>query len=95
MLVQNTQVAHAQISEMLTPFNRMMQTGGSYLFWNTATPAGIAALDGEVNRQALAIAYSNDFLLMFWVTVPTALLLLVMRGGQTQGAPAPAHAMAD
>ena len=79
MLVQNTQIMHAQIAEGLTGFNRMLQNGGAYFFWNTATNAGRMALNGEVSRQALAIAYTDDFKLMFWVSLPTALLVLFMR----------------
>ena len=91
MLAQNAQIVHAQLAEGLTGFNRMLQTGGAYLFWNTATSAGRMALNGEVSRQALAIAYTDDFKLMFWVCLPTALLLLLMRKpGQAQkAAPAP------
>ncbi len=96
MLAQNTQILHAQIAGTLTPFNRTMQSGGAYLNWNAATPAGLAALNGEVSRQALAIAYSNNFLLMFWVTLPAAFLVLLMRGSKSAGAPAaPVHAAAD
>jgi MFS transporter, DHA2 family, multidrug resistance protein len=95
MLAQNTQVVHAQIGELLTPFNRMMQTGGAYLLWNAATAGGRAALNAEVTRQALAIAYTDDFKLMFWVTLPTALLLLMMRRPAMGGAAAPVHAVAD
>ena len=94
MLAQNAQIAHAGIVEWLTPFNRMMQTGGAYLRWNAATSAGRAALDAEVGRQALAIAYTDDFLLMFWVTLPTALLLLLMRRPARPPAGAPV-AIAD
>jgi hypothetical protein len=39
----------------------MLQTGGSYLFWNVTTFGGRAALNGDVTRQALAISYSNDW----------------------------------
>ena len=97
MLAQNTQIVHAQIGELLTPFNRMLQTGGAYLLWNSATVAGKAALNAEVTRQATAISYVNDFKLMFWVSVPTALLLLLMRKPrQAPGAaPAEAHAVLD
>jgi DHA2 family multidrug resistance protein len=95
LLAQNTQIVHSQIGELLTPFNRMMQTGGAYLFWNSATSGGLSALNAEVSRQALAIAYTDDFLLMFWVTLPTALLLLLMRRPPAQPAGNLAHAMAD
>jgi DHA2 family multidrug resistance protein len=96
---------HTRIGEGLTPFNRMLQTGGSYLFWNVTTFGGRAALNGEVTRQALAISYSNDFLLMMWISLPTALLLLIMQRpkrpaakAQSAGAAAaasPAHAVLD
>ena len=97
MLAQNTQIVHAQLSELLTPFNRMMQTGGAYLLWNSATVAGKSALNAEVTRQAIAISYVNDFKLMFWVSLPTALLLLLMRKPRQPagGAPAEAHAVLD
>ena len=95
MLAQNTQVMHSQIAETLTGFNRMLQTGGAYLMWNTATSGGRAALNAEVTRQAMAIAYVDDFLLMFWVTLPTALLLLLMRKPKQMAAPEPGHAVME
>jgi MFS transporter, DHA2 family, multidrug resistance protein len=79
LLAQNTQVLHAQIAEGLTPFNHMMQTAGAYLYWNNASAPGLAALNAEVTKQAIAIAYTNDFKLMFLVSLPTALLIMLMR----------------
>jgi len=79
MLAHNAQVMHAQIAEHVTPFNPMLQTGGAYLFWNLVNPRGLMALNGEVTRQAMIVAYANDFLLMFLITVPTAFLLLLIR----------------
>ncbi|MCC6947149.1 MAG: DHA2 family efflux MFS transporter permease subunit [Bradyrhizobiaceae bacterium] len=84
MLAHNAQVMHAQIAEHVTPFNPMLQTGGAYLFWNLVNPRGLMALNGEVTRQALIVAYANDFLLMFLITVPTAFLLLLMRRSRRQ-----------
>ena len=96
MLAQNTQIMHAQISEGLTPFNRMLQTGGAYLSWNVATARGRSALNGEVTRQAIAIAYTDDFKLMFWVTLFTASMIFLMRRPKLAGAnPAPAHVLVD
>ena len=93
MLAQNSQIVHAQLAEGLTGFNRVLQNGGAYLFWNTATYAGRAALNGEVSRQALAVAYTNDFMLMFWVSLPTALLVLLMRRPKKAQKAAPAQPM--
>ena len=93
MLAQNSQIVHAQLAEGLTGFNRVLQNGGAYLFWNTATYAGRAALNGEVSRQALAVAYTHDFKLMFWVSLPTALLVLLMRRPKQAQKAAPAQPM--
>ena len=79
LLAQNTQIVHARIAEHVTPFNRMLQTGGAYLHWNAAVPRGLQALNDEVTRQAQIIAYANDFKLMLLVSVPVALLLILMR----------------
>src|SRR5438477_5644456 len=43
LFVHNTQILHAEIAEQVTPFNRMLQTGGAYLLWNLTTPPGITA----------------------------------------------------
>ena len=79
LLAQSTQVMHARISEAVTPFNRMLQGNGAYLFWNSAMPPGLAALNAEVTRQATIIAYTNDFKFMLWIMAPTALVLLILR----------------
>jgi DHA2 family multidrug resistance protein len=79
LLVENTQAVHAAIAEQVTPFNRMLQTGGAYLYWNSATQYGLRALDTEITRQASIIAYMDDFKLMLLVSLPAVLLLFLMR----------------
>jgi DHA2 family multidrug resistance protein len=92
MLAQNTQIMHAQLVEHVTPFNRMLQTGASYFFWNSATSFGLEALNHQITFQAMAIAYTDDFKLMFWVSLPTALLLLLMRRPKMKTAQPPSNA---
>jgi DHA2 family multidrug resistance protein len=82
LLAHNTQLMHAQIAEHVHPFNRMLQTGAAHLFWNTATPNGLAAINEEVTRQASIIAYVDDFKLLFLVCLPMALLVPFMRRPQ-------------
>mgnify|MGYP005812733267 CR=1 FL=1 len=94
LLAQNTQIMHAQIAERLTPFNHMMQTLGAYFFWNNASAPGLAALNAEVTHQAVAIAYTNDFKLMFLVSLPIALLILLMRRTRPMAID-PSHAVMD
>ena len=79
LLAQNTQIVHAQLAEHVTPFNRMLQTAGAYLMWNSATLAGLSALNDEITRQASIIAYMDDFKFMLVICIPAALLLPLMR----------------
>jgi DHA2 family multidrug resistance protein len=79
LLAQNTQILHARIAENVTPYNRMLQTGSAYLFWNASRAKGLIGLNDEITRQAQIIAYANDFKLMLIVSIPVALLLLLMR----------------
>jgi len=95
LLAQNTQTMHAELAQSVTPFNRMLQTGGAYALWNSATSAGLEALNNEVTRQSLNIAYIDDFKLMLWVSLPTALLLLFMRKPRVATAPSAEPAVLD
>jgi DHA2 family multidrug resistance protein len=49
------------------------------MIWDWSTSAGVAALNGEVTRQALMIAYLNDFRLMMYMTLFAVPLLLLLR----------------
>src|SRR5262245_31430815 len=91
LLSQGTQIMHARIAESVTPFNRSLQTGAALFMWNSATGPGKAALNAEVTRQASIIAYANDFKFMLFVTLATALLLLLLRKPGTAAAPSPEH----
>jgi DHA2 family multidrug resistance protein len=64
LLVSSGQANHADIAGYVTPFNRLLQTGMAAQIWNPTSLAGRAALDGEVTRQAMTIAYLNDFWLI-------------------------------
>ena len=79
LLEQNTQIEHAALAGQVTTFNRTLQSAGAYLYWNSATQAGLSALNNEITRQALIIAYMDDFKLMLMVSVPAVLLLFLMR----------------
>ena len=74
-LTRGTQTSHAGLAAMATPFNRVLQSGPL----NLTHPHSMQTLDGMINRQALIIAYNNDYLMMTLVTLPALLLLLFMR----------------
>ena len=62
LLSRNTQINHAEIASRLTPFGDNAAQIAAMIGTNAAT--GLAALNGEVTRQASAIAFLNDFWLM-------------------------------
>ncbi len=79
ILGHEAQVSHAIFSESITPFRAALRGPDVPTLWSSFSTAGIAALNGEVNRQALVQAYINDFRLMMVMTLLTFPLLLVLR----------------
>ena len=79
LLARNTQTMHAELTEHVTPFNRLFDQPIVHRLWDLGTVAGRAALNQEVTRQASIIAYADDFKLMFLVTLTAIPLLLLMR----------------
>jgi DHA2 family multidrug resistance protein len=95
-LVRMTQVSHADLAQAVTQQTiptlspEVLQTiGGS------AGPVALAYINMEVTRQALFIAYLDDFKLMMIVTFAVLPLLLLMRRGQRIGTGGPQHAAID
>ena len=77
VLAHNVQVSHSDIAAHITlesmPLGQVAQLAGG-----AADMAG-AMIDGEINRQALMIAYIDDYWLMMALAVLTAPLLLIVR----------------
>ncbi len=62
--------------------------------WDPATRHGAAVLDQVINQQAQITAYIDDYRMMVFTTLPSLLLLLLMRRPRrVLGPPAEAHAM--
>ena len=59
--------------------------------FSLVTPAGLDALNGEINRQASMIAYIDDFKLMFVLAIVVLPLLLLTRPPRTAIKPAGAQ----
>lgn len=91
LLSRGTQINHAELAERITPFGHTPLPAGIDL--HSAT--GLAALNGEVSRQAAAIAFLNDFWLMMILTVAAIPLLLLFRRPNRNAAPVPAAAAVD
>jgi MFS transporter, DHA2 family, multidrug resistance protein len=76
-LAANTQVVHAALAAHVTPYNATMRALPP--MWNLHSAAGIAALNGEITRQAAMVAYVDDFWLMMFITLAAIPLLAMMR----------------
>ena len=85
-LVRMTQVAHADLASQITQQTiptaspEMLQTIGP-----VAGPAALAIINAEITRQAVFIAYLDDFKLMMIVTFAVLPLLLLMKRGKQVG----------
>jgi DHA2 family multidrug resistance protein len=79
LLGHEAQVSHAALSENITLFRSALHAPGVPSLWNTGSEVGLMALNGEVARQALTIAYINDFRLMMYGTLVAVPLLLLLR----------------
>jgi len=77
-LASNSQIEHALLTEHITEFNPLLQNTALASVWDVHTPQGLALLESEVARQALQLAYLDDFrmiMIMALLAVPAALLL--------------------
>ena len=77
LLIRNTQVNHAGISNFVTAVNREFENPTIARFWNPVTAAGRAALDSVITRQAQIIAYIDDYKLLMIATLCVFPLLFV------------------
>ncbi|MEO8299092.1 MAG: DHA2 family efflux MFS transporter permease subunit [Burkholderiales bacterium] len=80
--------SHAGLASDITPYNPVLQ--GLPPMLDAATPAGLAALNIEVTRQAAMMAYVADFHVMMLVTLAALPLLLFIRkpgGGAVSDGP--------
>jgi len=79
LLARNTQVNHASLAETMHSFRPVLAPENLPKIWDWTTTAGVVALNGEATRQALTIAYLNDFRLIMWITIVSIPLLLILR----------------
>jgi len=93
-LTQNTQIVHSRLVEGLRPDNPLIHSPMMPPAFSLTHPAGVAALNAEVTRQATMIGYIDDFMLMLCVILASIPLLLLVRTAR-RPPPAPAPAEAD
>jgi len=78
-LQQNIQKNHAAFADYISPFNLPLKQAMQEGIWNIHTTQGLAALNGEVTRQAATLAYLQDFRLMMWITLSALPLIVFLK----------------
>ena len=89
-----TAVAHNDLASQIGTNSPTNDTSVLYGL-GLPTETVMAMLNGEVTRQAVFIAYLDDFKLMMIVTFAVLPLLVLMRKGQQAGGAGPQHAAMD
>lgn len=79
LLVENTQINHADIASYVTATNRAFDNPTIMNNWNPLTAAGRAALDSIITTQAQVIAYIDDFKFMMILAIAAMPLVLLLR----------------
>ncbi|MBV9569634.1 MAG: DHA2 family efflux MFS transporter permease subunit [Alphaproteobacteria bacterium] len=79
VLASSLQAAHSQLSEHVTRFNRALGVNAPSMMWNPQLPFGLQQLNGVVEYNAQVIAYANDFLFMFFISLPALLVIVLMK----------------
>ena len=78
-LVRNAQVNRSILVEHVTPYNEVLRHAPLPPGWSLDDPAGLAAAAAEVQRQAMMIAYVNDFRLLTVLTLICVPFVYFMR----------------
>jgi DHA2 family multidrug resistance protein len=79
ILANDIQRVHAQLAEHVNPFNRMLSVNGPSMMWNPQMPFGLQQLNGVIEFNSQIIAYANDFMIMFFISLPALLVIFLMK----------------
>jgi DHA2 family multidrug resistance protein len=95
LLARNVQVSHSDLASHITQYSLPPISPAIVHGAPALTESAVAMLDGEINRQALMIAYLDDFHLMMIITLLALPLILLLRKPRRPAGGAPAMAAAD
>jgi DHA2 family multidrug resistance protein len=78
-LSQNTQILHSTLVEHVRPDNPLARAPFVSDQFNLDSLQGIAAVNAEVTRQAMMMAYANDYWMLMLMTLCAIPLIVFMR----------------
>lgn len=79
VLIRTGQRSHAQLTEFITPFNEILKLPETPSFWSIDDLTGLAAVGGEIDRQAAMIGYLNAFALFTIASLVVIPLIFLVR----------------
>ena len=94
LLAHNLQISHSDLASHITPYSLPQIPPAIAQGAPPLTDMAVAMMDAEINRQALMIAYIDDFHLMMIVSLLAIPMVLLLRKGR-RPAGGQAAAMAD
>ena len=92
LLARNVQISHSDLAPHITPYSIPQFLQNVVNAAPGVTDTAVAMVDAEINRQALMIAYIDDFKLMMIISLFAMPLLLLLRKGRQAGG---GHAVMD
>lgn len=78
-IIKATTMNYSRMTELITPYNRVLTTPGLMGGWTIETLPGLARLSREINRQAAMIGYVNAFGMYTLASAAAILLVLLAR----------------
>ena len=79
LLVRSTAANYAGMAELINHYNKVLALPSALGSWNLETPRGLAALSGEIQRQAAMIGYINAFYLFAATSLAAIPFVSLMR----------------
>ncbi len=74
-----SQINHSVLAEHISPLSETLRHANRSGTWSLTDPGGLAALQGEVSRQAAMIAYNDSFLIVALALAAMIPLILLFR----------------
>jgi len=79
ILANSVQTIHSQLAHYAAPFNRAFEQNSASLYMNPLIPFGLSGFDGLIGYRAEVEAYANDFLFMFYISLPVFFVIWMMK----------------
>jgi DHA2 family multidrug resistance protein len=78
LVLHMAKVNYAGLAEHISPYNETLSYGSALGLWNPESVRGLAAIGGEVQRQAAMIGYINAFYMYALTALAVAPLILLV-----------------